>query len=78
MDAPAIVDPPQNLTKEETIKILKKVNSTSIIELKSRFDSYIKANPQAIPLLLETIATDLVKKDYNYTEDEYKSACSKF
>jgi hypothetical protein len=31
-----------------------------------------------LPLLLETIATDLVKLNYQLGEDEYKSACSKF
>ena len=78
MESPVETEVPKDLTKEKVVEILKSVNVRAIELFRKDYEEEGKRQPYVASVLMETIAQDLVRKEYGYKEDEYKSALAQY
>ena len=78
MESPVETKVPKDLTKEKVVEILKSVNVRAIELFRKDYEEEGKRQPYVASVLMETIAQDLVRKEYGYKEDEYKSALAQY
>ena len=72
------IDPPEALTRDTTIDLVKKSNDYAFDLFKKEYMNSMNDEPFLMPVVVSAIAHDWVLKRHGYNEDQFKSALFKF
>lgn len=67
-------DPPEELSKETTIDLVKKANDQAFEVLKKEYMMTMMSDPMIMPLLISSLAHDWVYSNHKWTEEQFKAA----
>ena len=73
MEQPSI-GPPDDLTSDRTIELVKASNEFAFEKFKKDFMSCMAEDPMMVPIMISCIAHDWVSINHKYTEEQFKAA----
>ena len=73
MEQPSVA-PPEALTQQATVSLVKESNDYAFELFKKEFMDQIAQDPLMMPVLISAIAHDWVFKKHGFTEDQFKAA----
>jgi hypothetical protein len=66
--------PPEELTKERTVSLVKESNSFAFDLFKKEYLDQMRYDPMIMPVLISAIAHDWVFKNHGFNEEQFKAA----
>lgn len=66
--------PPEELTKEKTVSLVKDSNNYAFDLFKKEYLDQMRQDPMIMPVLISAIAHDWVFKKHGYNEEQFKAA----
>jgi len=74
MEQPAKSQPPEVLTSQKTIELVKASNDFAFQRFKDKYMDETLNDPMIMPVLISSMAFDWVKLNHQISEEELKSA----